>query len=100
MHVDIQIWDACIQACKHVGIDARIHATRGVTFAVEMKVHLVMGATFNEDRGAPKVHGWCIALNFGEMLCRYISKFRFESNHYFVFLQFSLNTLHSLMLQV
>ena len=37
-----------------------ILATRGATFAFEMGVHLVMGATFNEDRGASKVHRWCI----------------------------------------
>ena len=28
-----------------------------------MGVHLVMGATFNEDRGASKENRWCISLN-------------------------------------
>ena len=37
--------------------------SRGVTFAFEMGVHLVMGATFNEDRGASKENRWCISRN-------------------------------------
>ena len=56
-------------------------------------VHLVTGATFNEDRGASSVHRWCIPINFGKMLCWYVSKFRLESDHHFVFFQFSLNTV-------